>query len=325
MSVVDRRNNNSSLHGGFDNFPPSFEEIERRHRDFVQDFERRIEEIHREIESHFPKSWLDRDLWLKPAAVGFNDDNRYNNNRQDNRYNDNRQDNRYNHNRQDNRYNHNRQDNRYNDNRQDNRQSGEYYDEQRYESHHQSSQNQSSNQQQQHYDDRNYSNSNNQVGLRSGNNNLGVSNNFGFDIEREIEEHRREMQRHFDQVEKHFAEIMRKHGVEIDEFGRREPASLPRVVNGRLQLDLDLPRQIDPSKVNVSVKDGDLVIQAEDRVEKPNEKSQVRYYRRSTLPPGTDANQIKADLVGGNKLAISAPVNQSGSGSNGRNVAINYN
>jgi HSP20 family molecular chaperone IbpA len=187
----------------------------------MREFDRHVQEIQRDFEQHFPRSWLNRDLWLRPR--------------------------------------------------------------------------------------------------------FDFDSHFG-DIERSFAEHRREMRRHFDEMERHFSEIVRKHGFEIDHIGNREDV-LPKIVDGpngakSLALDISLPKNVDPSKINVSVKDGDLIIQADDKVEKENEKSQMHYYRRSTLPPGADVEKIKADLVNGSRLSITAPINPK-SADRERSIQIN--
>lgn len=140
------------------------------------------------------------------------------------------------------------------------------------------------------------------------------------ELEKELDEHRAEMRRHFDEVDRHFAEIARKHGVEM--VGNNNELQLrPQVRDGLVSLELNLPKSVDPDKIRVSVKDGDLVVQADDKQQKGGERSELHYYRRSTLPPGADLDRIKCDLVNGNKLSITAPINPTHL--SGRDIQVN--
>lgn len=94
--------------------------------------------------------------------------------------------------------------------------------------------------------------------------------------------------------------------------GRTEDL-LPRIVEGEkgaksVQMNLSLPDNIDPSKVKVTCKDRDLIVQAEEKSETPDTSSQFYFYRRSTLPENTDFNQLKC-VFDKNQLSISAPLN----------------
>ena len=93
---------------------------------------------------------------------------------------------------------------------------------------------------------------------------------------------------------------------------RKNDALLPIVTeeNGskKVKLNLNLPEEIDASKVKVVCKNRDLIIRAEDLVEKPDGVSKLFYYRRSTLPENTDFDALKCTLEN-NKLMIEAPYN----------------
>lgn len=109
--------------------------------------------------------------------------------------------------------------------------------------------------------------------------------------------------------------------LKLDEAKSNERSEdfFPRIVdseNGRknVEMSLFIPNNIDPSKVKITCKDRDLIIQAEDRVEKPDGMSQMSYYRRTTLPENTDFNSLKC-LFGENKLSIKAPLNMDFNGS----------
>jgi HSP20 family molecular chaperone IbpA len=64
-------------------------------------------------------------------------------------------------------------------------------------------------------------------------------------------------------------------------------------------------------KVNVSLKDREIIIKAEDKKTRADGESSFQFYQRSTLPPGTDLNQLKATL-NNNRLSVHAPINNSG-------------
>jgi len=74
-----------------------------------------------------------------------------------------------------------------------------------------------------------------------------------------------------------------------------------------VSLNVFVPENIDPSKVHVSIKDRDLIIRAEDRVEKPDGFTRFHYYKRSTLPENTDFNTLKCHYEHG-KITITAPL-----------------
>ena len=78
--------------------------------------------------------------------------------------------------------------------------------------------------------------------------------------------------------------------------------------NGKKQvkMNFELPKHVDPAKVKVTCKDRDVIVQAEDKVEKPDGVSQFYFYQRSTLPENTDFDALKCTLDN-NKLSIEAP------------------
>lgn len=76
----------------------------------------------------------------------------------------------------------------------------------------------------------------------------------------------------------------------------------------RVTMNFDLPKNVDPSKLKVTCKDRDLIVQAEDKVAKEDGESQFYYYRRCTFPENTDFDALKCTLEN-NKLAIEAPIN----------------
>lgn len=89
-------------------------------------------------------------------------------------------------------------------------------------------------------------------------------------------------------------------------------AGFPQIVEGEngqknVSIKLNLPKSIDPSKLSVTCKDRDLIVQAENVNEKEDSRSQTFYYQRTTLPENTDLNALKC-MFDNNQLSITAPL-----------------
>lgn len=87
----------------------------------------------------------------------------------------------------------------------------------------------------------------------------------------------------------------------------------PKIIDNKdgtkqLALNCSIPQGIDPSKVHVTCKDRDIIVKAEDKIEKPDSISRTYYYKRCTLPENTDFNALKCHFEN-NKLSIEAPIN----------------
>lgn len=100
--------------------------------------------------------------------------------------------------------------------------------------------------------------------------------------------------------------------IEMPMKREEKEEEFPRIVEEKggqkaVEMNMVLPKNIDPSKVQVTCKDRDLIVSYEERQEKPDETSQVYFYRRSTLPENTDFNNLKCTLDN-NTLSIKAPV-----------------
>jgi HSP20 family molecular chaperone IbpA len=74
-----------------------------------------------------------------------------------------------------------------------------------------------------------------------------------------------------------------------------------------VSLKFGVPAKIDPSKISVSIKDRDLIVKAEDKVEKPDGISKFYYYKRTTLPENTDFEQLKCNYDN-HKISVAAPL-----------------
>jgi HSP20 family molecular chaperone IbpA len=97
----------------------------------------------------------------------------------------------------------------------------------------------------------------------------------------------------------------------MDESGQTADSMWPQVVDTtdghkQVNLDLQLPANIDPAKVHVTAKDRDIIVKAEDKTESPNGYSKFYFYRRSTMPENTDMKGLKCTFDN-NKLSITAP------------------
>ncbi|CAF0804231.1 unnamed protein product [Brachionus calyciflorus] len=74
-----------------------------------------------------------------------------------------------------------------------------------------------------------------------------------------------------------------------------------------VSLNFSLPEKVDPSKINVTCKDREIIIKAEDKQEKEDGMSSFSFYQRSTLPENTDFNAIKCQLEN-QTLKLNAPI-----------------
>jgi HSP20 family molecular chaperone IbpA len=113
--------------------------------------------------------------------------------------------------------------------------------------------------------------------------------------------------------------FMTRHGQLVIEFPLRETQVhsnsdlFPRIVDGEngvktVAMRFNVPENIDPSKVTVSVKDRDLIVKAEDKIEKPDGISRFFYYKRTTLPENTKFDELKCSYDN-HQLSVSAPLN----------------
>jgi len=95
---------------------------------------------------------------------------------------------------------------------------------------------------------------------------------------------------------------------------------LPKIVDTidggkQCQLNFQVPQNtftpeqlvIDPTKVHVSIKDRDLIVKVEDKLQKADGISRFYYYKRATLPENTDFDHLKCQW-NDNRLTITAPL-----------------
>ena len=115
------------------------------------------------------------------------------------------------------------------------------------------------------------------------------------------------------------ASFMTRHGQLVIEMPLREcnvhpnQDLFPRIVDSedggkQVSMCFNIPQNIDPSKVHVAIKDRDLIVKAEDKVEKPDGISRFYYYKRTTLPENTKFEDLKCNYDN-HQLSIAAPIN----------------
>lgn len=76
----------------------------------------------------------------------------------------------------------------------------------------------------------------------------------------------------------------------------------------RVKWNVELPNDVDSSKIKVTCHDRNVIVEARDRVETPDGGvSQVYFYRRNMLPENADLDRVKCVLLENNRLMIEAP------------------
>jgi HSP20 family molecular chaperone IbpA len=81
----------------------------------------------------------------------------------------------------------------------------------------------------------------------------------------------------------------------------------PRIEGNQVIMKCSIPNNIDPSKLNVTIRDNDLIIQAEDINDTSDGYSRKTYYKRCTMPRSCDFQSMKCHYSNGS-LSIEAPV-----------------
>jgi len=89
---------------------------------------------------------------------------------------------------------------------------------------------------------------------------------------------------------------------------------LPKIVDSpaggkQVELKFSIPEKIKPEHVHVSIKDRDLIVKGEEKIEKPDGVTRFYYYKRTTLPENTDFKSLKCqcdDVT--HKISICAPL-----------------
>jgi len=95
---------------------------------------------------------------------------------------------------------------------------------------------------------------------------------------------------------------------------QRNQDLFPRIVdeggNKLVKMQFSMPENIAPENIQVNVKDRCLVVQAEEKKQRPDGVSKFHYYKKTTLPENTDFDNLKCiydDVT--HQVAVSAPIN----------------
>lgn len=110
-----------------------------------------------------------------------------------------------------------------------------------------------------------------------------------------------------------------KHGHLIIEVPLRETITcpnsdlFPRIVDNpdgtkNVSMTIGLPPNVDPSKAHVMVKDRDLILRVEDKVERPDQTTKYFYYKRTTLPENTEFDKLRC-VQNDRQIQVCAPLN----------------
>lgn len=110
-----------------------------------------------------------------------------------------------------------------------------------------------------------------------------------------------------------------KHGHLIIEVPLRETVAcpnsdlFPRIVDNpdgtkNVAMTIGLPPNVDPNKAHVTIKDRDLILRVEDKIERPDQTTKYFYYKRTTLPENTEFEKLKC-VQDGHKIQVAAPIN----------------
>jgi len=78
--------------------------------------------------------------------------------------------------------------------------------------------------------------------------------------------------------------------------------------NKNISINLSLPECTDPTKINVTCKDRNLIVKYEDKTEKDDSFSSIYFYKQVFLPENTQFNDLNCKYEN-NILSISAPIN----------------
>lgn len=110
-----------------------------------------------------------------------------------------------------------------------------------------------------------------------------------------------------------------KHGHLIIEVPLKETITcpnsdlFPRILDNpdgtkNVSMTIGLPPNVDPAKAHVMIKDRDLILRVEDKVEKPDSTTKYFYYKRTTLPENTEFDKLKCEQDA-RQIVVSAPLN----------------
>ena len=112
----------------------------------------------------------------------------------------------------------------------------------------------------------------------------------------EIENHhinRQRMQRHFPSP---FSLFTNEYNLEPKLNKKSVHNHLPQVSDDgkSMSVKFNLPDHVDPNKINVVTRDGNLIVNVEEKIENEHSTTQYSYYQRCTLPKNIDFESMKA-------------------------------
>lgn len=85
----------------------------------------------------------------------------------------------------------------------------------------------------------------------------------------------------------------------------------PRIVDkGNNQKQLEMTANMKnyrPEDIKVSIKDNQLIVQGEHKHKDENRSERSYFYKSTTLPPGTQVDQLKSQMMEDGQLKIEAP------------------
>lgn len=92
----------------------------------------------------------------------------------------------------------------------------------------------------------------------------------------------------------------------------RDSDLFPRIIDNpdgtkSVSMRFNVPEDVDVNKMNVSVKDRDLIVRVEDKVDKADRHTRFHYYKRTTLPENTKLDELKC-VLDKNTITATAPL-----------------
>ena len=112
--------------------------------------------------------------------------------------------------------------------------------------------------------------------------------------------------------------FMTKPGHLVLEFPLRETGHhlnmdlFPKIVeyadgSKQMCLDFQVPDNIHPEKVHIHVKDRDMIVKAQDKLDKEDSMTKFYYYKRTTLPENTDFHRLQCSWHN-HRIHVQAPL-----------------
>jgi len=88
---------------------------------------------------------------------------------------------------------------------------------------------------------------------------------------------------------------------------------IPKIVDAKhggkaVTLNFGVPENISPERVQVSIKDRDLIVRAEDKIENKDGMTKFYFFKRTTLPENTEFDKLEVHYDN-HRLSVRAPLN----------------